>query len=66
MTQPHLLRLRRIVIAEADQFPDLARTWYADGPERAHATLARQLDALAAAGSWPSTTLCSPPSTSTG
>ena len=48
VTQPHLLRLRRIVIAEAEQFPDLARTWYADGPERGHAALARQLQALAA------------------
>ena len=50
VTRPHLLRLRRMVIAEADRFPDLARTWYAEGPERAHTTLARQLDALAARG----------------
>jgi TetR/AcrR family transcriptional regulator, mexJK operon transcriptional repressor len=47
VTQPHLLRLRRIVISEAEQFPDLARAWYAAGPERGHATLAAQLAALA-------------------
>ena len=50
VTQPHLLRLRRMVIAEADRFPDLARTWYTEGPERAHTTLARQLEALARRG----------------
>jgi TetR/AcrR family transcriptional regulator, mexJK operon transcriptional repressor len=38
--QPHLLRIRRLVIAEADRFPELARTWFERGPERAHATLA--------------------------
>ena len=50
VTEPHLLRLRRIVIAEADRFPDLARAWYADGPERGHATLAGQFRALADRG----------------
>jgi AcrR family transcriptional regulator len=38
--QPHLLRMRRLVIAEADRFPTLAQTWFERGPERAHATLA--------------------------
>jgi TetR/AcrR family transcriptional repressor of mexJK operon len=46
VTQPHLIRLRRIIIAEAERFPELARTWYANGPERAHATLAEQFGAL--------------------
>jgi len=36
--QPHLLQIRRLVIAEADRFPALARTWYERGPERAHDT----------------------------
>jgi TetR/AcrR family transcriptional repressor of mexJK operon len=47
VTQSHLIQLRRIIIAEADRFPELARTWYANGPERAHATLADQFHALA-------------------
>lgn len=38
--QPHLLRVRRLVIAEADRFPTLAQTWFERGPERAHDTLA--------------------------
>jgi TetR/AcrR family transcriptional regulator, mexJK operon transcriptional repressor len=48
--QPDLVRLRRIVIAEAEQFPELARAWFASGPERAHATLAEQFDQLAERG----------------
>jgi AcrR family transcriptional regulator len=50
VTQPHLIRLRRIVIAEAEAFPELARAWYANGPERGHATLAEQFGALARRG----------------
>ncbi len=50
VTQPHLIQLRRIVIAEAEQFPELARAWYANGPERAHATLANQFWELARRG----------------
>jgi len=50
VTQPHLIQLRRIIIAEAERFPELARTWYASGPERAHATLADQFQALARRG----------------
>ena len=46
VTQPHVVRLRRMVIAEAEQFPELARAWYASGPERAHRTLAAQLEQL--------------------
>ena len=50
VTQPHLIQLRRIIIAEAEHFPELARTWYASGPERAHATLADLFQALARRG----------------
>jgi AcrR family transcriptional regulator len=48
--QPHLMRLRRLVIGEAERFPELARAWYASGPERGHATLARVFTALAQRG----------------
>jgi AcrR family transcriptional regulator len=48
--QPHLVRMRRILIGEADRFPDLASAWYANGPERAHATFARWFEALAERG----------------
>lgn len=48
--QPHLVQLRRLVIAEADRFPGLARTWYARGPERAATTLAERFSELAARG----------------
>jgi AcrR family transcriptional regulator len=48
--QPHLVQLRRILIGEAERFPDLARTWYASGPARAHATFARWFQALARRG----------------
>lgn len=46
VTQPHLIQLRRIIIAEADRFPELAKTWFANGPERAHATMATQFQEL--------------------
>jgi TetR/AcrR family transcriptional repressor of mexJK operon len=44
--QPHLLRLRRVLIGEADRFPELAQTWYAAGPERSSAMFARWFQAL--------------------
>ena len=50
VTRPHLIQLRRIIIAEADRFPELARTWYADALDRAHTTLADQFRALARRG----------------
>jgi TetR/AcrR family transcriptional repressor of mexJK operon len=50
VTRPHLIRLRRIIIAEAERFPELAQTWYANGPERAHTTLAEQFHALTQRG----------------
>ena len=38
--QPHLLRLRRLVIAEAERFPGLAAAWHRQGPEQAYALFA--------------------------
>jgi TetR/AcrR family transcriptional regulator, mexJK operon transcriptional repressor len=50
VTQPHLIQMRRMIIAEAHRFPDLARAWHRVGPERAHTTLAGQIDKLVARG----------------
>jgi len=50
VTQPHLVQMRRIIISEAERFPDLARTWYERGPERGYATLAEQFEELARRG----------------
>jgi TetR/AcrR family transcriptional regulator, mexJK operon transcriptional repressor len=50
VTQPHLIQMRRMIIAEAHRFPDLARAWHRIGPERGHATLASQIDQLVARG----------------
>ena len=48
--QPHLIQMRRVVIAEAERFPDLARTWYDHAPRRAHATFAAEFAELTARG----------------
>jgi AcrR family transcriptional regulator len=48
--QPHVLRLRRLVIAEAERFPSLARTWFERGPERAHDMLGDLFAQLTARG----------------
>jgi TetR/AcrR family transcriptional regulator, mexJK operon transcriptional repressor len=40
LTDPRVLRLRRLVIAEADRFPELGRAYYDRGPEHVHAMLA--------------------------
>jgi len=50
VTRPHLLRMRRMIIAEAQRFPDLAAAWHRAGPERAHRNLAHQLSRLAERG----------------
>lgn len=50
VTQPHLIQMRRMIIAESNRFPELARTWHRAGPERAHATLAGQIEQLAHRG----------------
>lgn len=46
VTSPHIIRLRRILIAEAERFPELAETWFTNAPGRAHATLAARFDEL--------------------
>jgi TetR/AcrR family transcriptional repressor of mexJK operon len=48
--QPQVLQLRRLVIAEAGRFPELARTYYERAPERVLATLASSLQHLAERG----------------
>jgi AcrR family transcriptional regulator len=50
VTQPHLIQMRRMIIAEARRFPELAQTWHRAGPERAHATLAGTFERLANRG----------------
>jgi TetR/AcrR family transcriptional regulator, mexJK operon transcriptional repressor len=50
VTQPHLVQMRRMIIAEANRFPELARTWHRTGPERGHAKLAGQIEQLARRG----------------
>lgn len=44
--QPHLIRLRRVVIGEAERFPELAAAWYASGPAQAYSRFARWFEAL--------------------
>jgi TetR/AcrR family transcriptional repressor of mexJK operon len=39
--QPEVLQLRRLMISEANRFPDLGRAYYERGPERVVAALAR-------------------------
>lgn len=50
VTQPHLIQMRRMVIAEASRFPELARAWHRAGPERGHTKLASQIEQLAQRG----------------
>lgn len=40
LTQPQVIQLRRLVIANADAFPELGAAWYEQGFERVLATLA--------------------------
>src|SRR5580658_5139976 len=47
LMQPRVLRLRRLVMANADRFPDVGRSWYEQGFERALATLATSFRDLA-------------------
>jgi len=44
--QPHLIRLRRLVIGEAERFPELAAAWYSNGPAEAYATFAQWFEEL--------------------
>jgi TetR/AcrR family transcriptional repressor of mexJK operon len=50
VVQPTMLRLRRLVIAEARRFPELGRVFYEQGPGRTIATLADTFAALTAQG----------------
>jgi TetR/AcrR family transcriptional repressor of mexJK operon len=50
VTQPHLVRMRRMLIAEAERFPALARAWHRRAPRRAHRTLADVIHRLADRG----------------
>ncbi|MGW4566857.1 TetR/AcrR family transcriptional regulator [Streptomyces sp. NPDC004561] len=50
LTQPRVLKLRRLVIANAEAFPDLGATWYEQGFGRVLATLAAAFQRLTDAG----------------
>jgi TetR/AcrR family transcriptional repressor of mexJK operon len=47
---PQVVRLRRLVIAETDRFPDLAAEWYRLGPEQTVARLTAYLEDLNRSG----------------
>ncbi len=48
--QPHVLALRRLIIAEAERFPDLARAYFEQAPARAIEVVADLLRAYAERG----------------
>jgi TetR/AcrR family transcriptional repressor of mexJK operon len=48
--QPRLLQMRRLIVAEAGRFPDLARAYYRRVPEHVMAGLATQFGDLASRG----------------
>jgi TetR/AcrR family transcriptional regulator, mexJK operon transcriptional repressor len=50
---PRILRLRRLVIGEANRFPELGRALYEHGPARAIAGVERRLAAWVATGALP-------------
>jgi TetR/AcrR family transcriptional regulator, mexJK operon transcriptional repressor len=50
LLQPDVLRLRRLVIAEADRFPEIGRAWFEQGFDRALVILGEALQALADRG----------------
>lgn len=50
LMEPQMLRLRRLIIANADRFPELGRTWYERGFERVLDTLATSFRGLADRG----------------
>lgn len=50
LMQPELLRLRRLVIATADHFPEVGRSWYEQGFERVLAALAERFAQLSDRG----------------
>ena len=48
--QPQVMQLRRLVIGEANRFPELGRVFYEQGPARTIAALASSFERLAARG----------------
>ncbi|MEW2492030.1 TetR/AcrR family transcriptional regulator [Streptomyces nodosus] len=50
LTRPEVLQLRRLIIANADTFPELGAAWYEQGFERVLATLAATFQRLADQG----------------
>lgn len=50
VTQPPLLRMRRMIIAEAERFPALARAWHRRAPRQAHRRLGAVIRQLADRG----------------
>ena len=50
LTRPEVLQLRRLIIANADAFPELGAAWYEQGFERVLATLAATFGRLADEG----------------
>ncbi|WP_030674310.1 TetR/AcrR family transcriptional regulator [Streptomyces sp. NRRL B-1347] len=50
LTQPQVLQLRRLIIANSDTFPELGAAWYEQGFERVLATLAATFRKLADEG----------------
>jgi TetR/AcrR family transcriptional repressor of mexJK operon len=50
LTEPRVLSLRRLIIANADAFPELGAAWYEQGFERVLDTLAAAFGRLADAG----------------
>lgn len=50
LLQPDVLRLRRLVIAEADRFPEVGRAWFDRGFERALVILGESMQRLADRG----------------
>lgn len=53
MLQPDVLRLRRLVIAEAERFPEVGRAWFDRGFDRALVILGESLQRLADRGLLP-------------
>ncbi|WGP11526.1 TetR/AcrR family transcriptional regulator [Streptomyces sp. SH5] len=50
LTQPQVIQLRRLIIANADRFPQLGAAWYEQGFERVLATLTATFERLTAQG----------------
>lgn len=50
LMHPQVLKLRRLVISNADRFPEMGRAWYERGFERALTTLAAQIERLSDLG----------------